>query len=90
MAEQAGAIPGWFEVAVSGPVVRRALVYLVVVGSILITINHGDAILRGEIDSVRLFKMVLTPLLPYAVSTLSSVGAIREAAAAAAAAPPCP
>ena len=75
----------WFEVARSGPVVRRALVYLVVVGSILVAINHGDALMRGEVDSARLFKMILTPLVPYAVSTLSSVGAIREAAATAAA-----
>ena len=36
-----------------------------------------DAILEGDIDGKRLWKMVLTPLVPYAVSTLSSVSAIR-------------
>lgn len=70
--------PSWMEVATSGPVVRRALVYLLVVGTILVGINHGDAILRGDIDGIRLFKMVLTPLVPYTVSTLSSVSAIRS------------
>jgi hypothetical protein len=64
-------------VASSDPVVRRALLYLVVVGSVLIAINHGDAILRGEIDGVRWLKMLLTPVVPYVVSTLSSVSAIR-------------
>jgi hypothetical protein len=58
-------------------VVRRGLLYLVVVGSVLIAINHGDAILRGEIDGVRWLKMLLTPVVPYVVSTLSSVSAIR-------------
>ena len=70
-------IPTRFEVASSAPVVRRALLYLCVVGTILIAINHGDAILRGDLDSVRVAKMMLTPVVPYVVSTLSSVAAIR-------------
>lgn len=68
----------WFELAGSGPVVRRALKFAVVVGAILITINHGDAILAGEVDGTRLAKMALTVLVPYAVSTASSVAAILE------------
>jgi hypothetical protein len=59
-------------------VVRRALLYALVVGSLLIAINHGDAILAGEITSSRLLKMGLTVLVPYAVSTLSSVSALRS------------
>lgn len=58
--------------------VKRALKYAVIVGLILISINHGDAILRGEVTSARLFKMALTVMVPYVVSTLSSVGALRE------------
>ena len=73
-------IPGWLEVALSGAVVRRALVFFFVVGGILIAINHGDALLRGDVDGPRLVKMVLTPLVPYLVSTVSSVGAIRAGA----------
>jgi len=61
-------------------VVRRALGYSVVVGAILISINHGDAIVAGTLDSGRFFKMALTMLVPYCVSTLSSVGALRAAA----------
>ena len=60
-------------------VVRRALAYAVVVGSLLIAINHGQAILAGEVDRGRLLQMGLTVMVPYAVSTLSSVGALRGA-----------
>jgi hypothetical protein len=74
--------PGWLEVATSGPVVGRALLYLVIVGALLIAINHGDALLRGEIDGNRLVKILLTPLVPYLVSTFSSVSAIRARTAA--------
>jgi len=70
-------VPSRLAVATSGPVVRRALVYFGVVGSVLIAINHGDAILRGDIDGIRWLKMLLTPVVPYVVSTLSSVSAIR-------------
>jgi len=61
-------------------VVRRALGYAVIVGALLIAINHGDAIVRGDLDPLRLFKMGLTVLVPYMVSTLSSVQAMRASA----------
>ena len=48
-----------------------------VVGGILILINHGDRLVAGEVDARRVLKMLLTPLVPYGVSTLSSVGALR-------------
>lgn len=72
--------PGWIAMAMKPGVVRRALGYAVVVGAILITINHGDSILRGDITAGRLAKMGLTVIVPYLVSTLSSVGAMRAAA----------
>ncbi len=68
----------WFGLASSRPVVVRALAYAVGVGAILIAINHGDALLAGQIDGRRLAKMGLTALVPYCVSTASSVGALRE------------
>jgi hypothetical protein len=67
----------WLALAASPSVVRRALLMAAVVGALLITINHGDALLRGELDRMRLFKMALTLLVPYCVSTYSSVGAMR-------------
>jgi hypothetical protein len=46
------------------------------VGSILIAINHGDAILSGELTRTNYLKMALTVVVPYVVSVLSSVGAM--------------
>ena len=65
----------WLTVACQRGVVLRACKYAVVVGAVLITINHGDALLAGDVDLRRLLKMGLTALVPYVVSTLSSVGA---------------
>jgi hypothetical protein len=64
--------------ALQPSVVKRALKYAVIVGMVLISINHGDAILHGNVSGGRVFKMALTVLVPYVVSTLSSVGALRE------------
>jgi hypothetical protein len=77
--------PGGFLVLAFSPrVVRRALLYAVVVGAILIAINHGDALIAGQVGPERWWKMGLTVLVPYTVSTLSSVGALRSVAAQAA------
>ncbi len=67
----------WLGIALEPAVVRRALAFAVIVGALLIAINHGDAILRGELDAVRAAKMGLTVMVPYLVSTISSVGSIR-------------
>jgi hypothetical protein len=69
----------WLHLATRWSVVRRALGYAVVVGAILIGINHGDAILAGSVDASHTGKMLLTTLVPYCVSTLSSVAAVRTA-----------
>jgi len=68
----------WLRVAFQPSVVRRGLRYAIVVGSVLISINHGDAILHGDVDGSRLRRIALTVVVPYLVSTFSSVGAIRE------------
>lgn len=67
----------WLALATSRDVVRRALGMAAIVGALLITINHGDALLRGDVDRARILKMALTLLVPYCVSTVSSVGAMR-------------
>ena len=73
------ATDSFLRMAFEPSVVRRALLYAVVVGSVLIAINHADAILAGEVGSGRLLKMGLTVLVPYLVSTLSSISAARRA-----------
>lgn len=71
----------WLRLAQDGAVVRRALRTAFVVGSILIGINHGDALLRGDVDGARFWKICLTLLVPYGVSTSSSVAALRSVSA---------
>ncbi len=68
----------WLRQASAWPVVRRASRFAVVVGAVLIAINHGNAIVRGEISTGRVLQMGLTLLVPYVVSTLSSVLAMRD------------
>lgn len=68
----------WLRTATSREVVRRALCYATVVGTVLITINYSDLVLAGEVRPRHLLKMSLTMLVPYCVSTASSVGAIRQ------------
>ena len=68
----------WWELATQWSVVRRSLAYAVCVGFVLIAINHGDDCLRGDFTLKRLIKMGLTVMVPYLVSTFSSVGALRR------------
>lgn len=68
----------WCALACRGSVIRRGLKFAVIVGSILIAINHGDAIVSGELSSANYIKMGLTVVVPYLVSVFSSVGAIVE------------
>lgn len=67
----------WLRLALTPSVIRRGLAYAVIVGAILIVINHGDALLHGEVSAGRAWRMALTVLVPYVVATLSSVGAMR-------------
>ncbi|MCP4205071.1 MAG: hypothetical protein GY769_24445 [bacterium] len=68
----------WISLACSAAVVRRALKFAVVVGAVLIAINHGDAIVGNQLSGGRILQMILTVFVPYAVSTASSVSAMRE------------
>lgn len=68
----------WFVLAFKPSVVKRSLKYAIVVGSVLIAINHSDAILNHTVTFSRFLRMMLTVLVPYTVSTLSSVGALLE------------
>ena len=70
----------WIAVATSRSVVRRAAAVAPIVGTILVIINHGDAILRGDLGVGRLLRIALTVMVPYCVSTYSSVSALRASA----------
>ena len=75
-------MPAWLQLCLSRPVMKRALLSALVVGALLITINHGDALLRGEVDQDRVMKMLLTICVPYLVSTFSSVSTVRRGSTA--------
>jgi cation transporter-like permease len=68
----------WWAYARARSTVRRALASAVVVGPILVVINHADAIVHGDVTGSRMLKMLLTFAVPYAVSTYSSVQAELE------------
>ena len=68
----------WCSLVCRFSVVKRGLKFCLVVGIILIAINHGDVILRGELQPINYVKMGLTVIVPYMVSVFSSVGAIIE------------
>ena len=57
---------------------RRAAIIALIVGHVLAVINHGDRILAGTMTMLDWCKVGLTFLVPYTVSTISSVLALRE------------
>jgi hypothetical protein len=71
----------WLDHATNASVVRRASAVAAVVGTILVLINHGDARLQGNLTWSRALQIALTLLVPYCVSTYSSVAALQEMAA---------
>jgi hypothetical protein len=68
----------WLRLARHPATVRRATLTALVVGAILIAINHGDEIVRGEMTRTRWLKVLLTLIVPYLVSTASSVSTRKE------------
>lgn len=60
------------------PIMKRAVITALLVDAILIAINHGDAILRGEMNADRWLKAALTVLVPYLVSTVSSASTLMS------------
>ncbi len=68
----------WIQLACSPSVVRRGMVYSLVVGTLLVIINQGDVIMQGDLTWWHGLKIPLTYLVPYTVSTLSSVGAMQN------------
>ena len=55
------------------PVLRRALRVAAVVGTVLVAINQGDILLRGDVTPGVAAKIALTYLVPFAVSTYSAL-----------------
>ena len=67
----------WLNVALRRDIVIRGMKVGVIVGTILVVINQGDMILSGQLDASAAWKIPLTYLVPYCVSTYGGVSAIR-------------
>lgn len=68
----------WFHVARTPSIIRRAMKVSVVVGTLLVFINHLPALWQGDCSRFRLFQIGLTYVVPYCVATWSSVAALLE------------
>ncbi len=68
----------WLRVAADPAILRRALVTAVIVGVLLSAINHGDELLRDQVDGAMVLEMVLTFLVPFLVSLTSSVATVQR------------
>ena len=68
----------YLEIALSIEVAVTALRLALVVGTILALINHGAEILQGTLTKGNIYQIALTYLVPYSVSTYSSVKAIQK------------
>lgn len=66
------------DIATSAAIVTRSLKVALVVGSVLMAINHGDALLSGHVEPQRIMKILLTYCVPYLVSTYAGVVATME------------
>ncbi|MDE0988843.1 MAG: nitrate/nitrite transporter NrtS [Pseudomonadales bacterium] len=60
------------------PVVLTAIKVALVVGTVLALINHGPALLALELSRQQILQIALTYLVPYGVSTYSSVKMLKN------------
>ena len=60
------------------PVVLTAIKVALVVGTVLALINHGPALLALELSRQQILQIALTYLVPYGVSTYSSVKMLQN------------
>ncbi|WP_299148051.1 nitrate/nitrite transporter NrtS [uncultured Tateyamaria sp.] len=70
--------PSIWSIATDPTVMRRATKIALVVGIVIALINHGDKIAGGTMTTIAWAKCMLTFLVPYSVSTYSSVMAVRD------------
>ena len=63
--------------ALSNKVVFSALKVSIIVGTLLAMINHGSTLLEMNLTREKITQILLTYLVPYCVSTYSSVKAIQ-------------
>ncbi len=68
----------WLISAAHPSTARRASFTSLIVGTVLVAINHGPAIVAGQLTRERILQILLTFIVPYVVSTVSSVSTRYE------------
>lgn len=68
----------WLRLAMTRTVLVRGLICAAIVGSLLCTINHCDCIMKGMFGWGCFAKSSLTAIVPFLVSVVSSVNALRN------------
>jgi hypothetical protein len=68
----------WLKTATRKDVVMRGMKVGAAVGTILVAINQGDLLLAGTLPAEAWWKIPLTYVVPYCVSTYASVSAMRS------------
>ncbi|MEZ8017834.1 nitrate/nitrite transporter NrtS [Vibrio splendidus] len=59
-------------------ILKRSLKVSLIVGTILMFINHGDKLLSSNIDATLIIKILMTYCVPFSVSTQASVSATLQ------------
>ena len=65
-------------VAIQRTTVLRAIKIALIVGLILVAVNEGSALLHGDMDMTGLASAAMNFIVPYCVSTVSTVLAHAE------------
>lgn len=65
--------PHWLAIAFRASVVTRGVKIALVVGSVLAILNHGDKIYSNTLSQGDFYRILITYLVPYCVSTYSAV-----------------
>jgi hypothetical protein len=79
-AARAGSLAAAWRAHLSDPVAcGRCLRIALVVGTILVAVNQGDAIVRGQLSAILALKLVLDYLVPFLVSSTGYVAGRRSA-----------
>jgi hypothetical protein len=73
------AMSEYINIALRPDVSRTAIKISLLVGTILALINHGPEIVHFTLSKQDIFQILLTYLVPYGVSTYSSVKLILNA-----------
>ncbi len=68
----------WLAITLRKDVILRSLKVAAIVGTILVATNQGDAIVGGVLTGQLMWKIPMTYLVPYLVSTYASVSAIAK------------